>query len=245
MSETVDIRLPEICGGTQTEQLAMVRSYLYTLAEQLQFAFDTVSREQQLLQERTAAKILPSQTPAATFGSIKSLIIKSSEIVDSFSQQIDRRLEGKYVSQSEFGTFTQETEQIISENSRNITQMFRDLQMISEGVDSVADALLEVNAYIRTGLLQYEEDEAVYGVEIGQQEQEGEAVTFHRFARLTAGKLSFYDENGMEVAYIGDYRLHITEAEVARLEVGELRAEKWSMGSYQWQASANGHLTLT
>lgn len=238
----MEIRLPEICGGTESEQLAMMQSYLYTLAQQLQFAFDAVSDAQQQAETRIRAQ--QPQTPAGTFGAIKSLIIKSAEIVDSYSQQIDRKLEGKYVAQSDYGTFVRDTEQRITENSREITQAFRDLRVLTDGVDSVKDAMLEVNASIRTGLLQ-DAEPPVYGVEIGQQEQNGEVITFRRFARLTADKLSFYDGNGSEVAYISDYRLHIIEAEIGTLEAGQIGAPQWNIGAYRWQAAPDGHLTLT
>ena len=37
---------------------------------------------------------------------------------------------------------------------------------------------------------------------------------FNKFARFTADKLSFYDQNGNEVAYISDRKLYITHVEV-------------------------------
>ena len=39
---TVDIRLPNINGKTESEQLAQIKSYLYQFAEQLQWAMSTV-----------------------------------------------------------------------------------------------------------------------------------------------------------------------------------------------------------
>jgi hypothetical protein len=37
---------------------------------------------------------------------------------------------------------------------------------------------------------------------------------FNKFARFTSEKLSFYDSNGIEVAYISDKKLYITHIEV-------------------------------
>ena len=37
---------------------------------------------------------------------------------------------------------------------------------------------------------------------------------FNKYARFTAGRLSFYDKNDIEVAYISDYKLYITNAEI-------------------------------
>ena len=41
----------------------------------------------------------------------------------------------------------------------------------------------------------------------------GQAV-FSKFARFSADRLSFYDRNNTEVAYISDYTLYITNAEI-------------------------------
>ena len=49
---SVEIRLPELSGGTEAEQLRRIQSYLYTLAQQLQIAFDTVSQQQTELPEK-------------------------------------------------------------------------------------------------------------------------------------------------------------------------------------------------
>ena len=53
----VEIRLPELSGSTEAEQLRQIRSYLYSLASQLQYAFDGAEQEQQtaLSTPRTAA----------------------------------------------------------------------------------------------------------------------------------------------------------------------------------------------
>ena len=41
----VEIRLPELSGSTEAEQLRQIRSYLYSLASQLQYAFDGAEQE--------------------------------------------------------------------------------------------------------------------------------------------------------------------------------------------------------
>ena len=38
----MEIRPPELTGGSETEQLRRLQSYLCTLSEQLQFAFDAL-----------------------------------------------------------------------------------------------------------------------------------------------------------------------------------------------------------
>lgn len=40
----VDIRLPHITGPTEKEQLKQINNYLFQLAEQLQWAFNDISK---------------------------------------------------------------------------------------------------------------------------------------------------------------------------------------------------------
>ena len=75
--------------------------------------------------------------------------------------------------------------------------------------------LIEVNAHIKSGLLYYDEAGApVYGLEIGQRTEIDGVETFNKYARFTSEKLSFYDSNDNEVAYISDKKLYITHVEV-------------------------------
>lgn len=238
----VEIRLPELSGSTEAEQLRQIRSYLYSLASQLQYAFDGAEQEQQtaLSTPRTAAG--REETP--TLSSIKSLIIRSAEITQRIAEKLETRLSGKYVAQSQFGTFTQLTEQRIAASAEELRQEFTNWQRIETDVEEIRSSLLEVSASIRTGLLYEQEDGPVYGVEIGQQEREDGVVRFRKFARLTADRLSFYDRNDTEVAYVSDSALHVTSAEAASLTAGAAAVQRLQLGQYTWQLGGDGHLTL-
>ena len=77
-----------------------------------------------------------------------------------------------------------------------------------------------VNGFIRSGILEESEDGIpVIGLEVGQtttslNENEESVEEYHRFARFTADKLSFFDENGVETAYISKRKLYINEARI-------------------------------
>lgn len=238
--EGIEIRLPEI-SGSQEERLQKLQSYLFQLAGQLQFAFDSVNRQME------AVPAAPKQTtPAETFGAIKSLIVKSADVVSAVSDKVQRQLDGQYVAQSEFGTYCRDTQQQITETAENIQQTFRNLQRMESHITGIENAMLETNAYIRTGLLFSEESgREIYGVEIGQQDYANGVMRFRKFARLTADKLSFYDSNDMEVAYISDYRLHVTGAVIHNLTTEETAAQKLHFGEYVWAVGRDGHLTLS
>ncbi|MGM9605294.1 MAG: hypothetical protein ACI3XG_09530 [Faecousia sp.] len=240
----VEIRLPELSGGTEAEQLRRIQSYLYTLAQQLQFAFDTVSREQTAASAQGAGTAEKAET-TVNFAAIKALIIKSADLTQHFQQEVEKYLTGLYVAQSQFGIFRQETEQRITANSQKIEQKFANLQQLESTVAELQSAVLEVSATIRTGLLAEGADgQSIYGVEIGQQEWENGVIRFRKYARLTSEKLSFYDSNDVEVAYISDRRMYVTAATVAQMTADSLAVQRLALGDYIWEQGADGHLSI-
>lgn len=132
----IDLRLPNIKGVTEREQLKEIKGYLYQLTEQLQFALNSINTSSSQVVTNIPIVSSPVSTAStgastqATFNSIKSLIIKSAEIVDAYYEEINRRLEGVYVAQSDFGDFAQRTSQEIEETSTSTTQRFENLQII-------------------------------------------------------------------------------------------------------------------
>lgn len=263
----IDIRQPNITAKTETEQLLQIRSYLYQMAQQLQWAFNTISSPggggnvgtnttQQTAVSSSSGKIDATKT----FDALKDLIIKSSDIVNAYYDVISKKLVGVYVAQSDFGRYQEETSNTIKESSTRIDQLYVNNQVItgkfntidrlvtttqsltetignletdksalSEKVDAISSAadgmadtieqlqtmMVQTNAYVRTGLL-YEGENGipVYGLEIGQTNYVNGENVFSKFARFSADRLSFYDRNDTEVAYISDYKLYITNAEI-------------------------------
>lgn len=411
----IELRLPNITGVTDKEQLIQIKSYLYQLSQELQYAFDTVNTSAGNTQNSSSVENQPypgfsssglkSSDAQVTFASLKSLIIKSADIVNAYYDVINKKLEGIYVAESKFGTYAEQTSQAIEANSTAITQTFANTQVIisdtkeeiygelntigedlsyaqqgiivlNESVDTLnenitnievdiseldtslkntsgvlsgnidsalanagaladaaeaaakgytddtasalvgqigetasdlegkivdangridetngaldnlgsglenankriegaesalesaksdlsnsiqrvsnsiseTDKLLEsaraklqsgidnldfvlsglkeiiigVTAYIKSGLLYYTDAGIpVYGIEIGQEVETGGEKVFHKFSRFTSEKLSFYDQNGIEVAYISDNKLYIKQAEITiSLKVG-------------------------
>lgn len=217
----VQIKTPNITAGSDRERLMQIQSYLYQMAQQLQWAFDTIQVSgggggQPVVQQTKTTYVSTSQDPETTFAGIKDLIIKSAEIVDAYYEEINSRLEGVYVAQSDFGTYTEQTSQEIQENSTNINQLFTNIRTLSDTVDEMYNSTLATNAYIKTGLLAEKEDGTpIYGLEVGQTNSVDGELFFDKFARFTADRLSFFDRNDIEVAYISDYHLHITNASIS------------------------------
>lgn len=227
----VDLRLPEITGANDHERLRQLQSYLHRTVEQLQWAFNQLDGNARdgyvVVNGRALSSGSENQgggsTPKETFNSIKSLIIKSADIIEAYSEKIQAELDGEYVAVSDFGTFQEATNQKIKANSTGLEQLFTNVQEISGTVDGLYDQQIETQAYIRHGLLGYGEDGApVYGIEVGQSNTIDDVEVFSKFARFTSGRLIFYDANEIEVAYISDYRLYITSAHITgELTVGD------------------------
>ena len=228
----INLRYPDL--GPANRQL---QSFLRQMVDELNIALQQVegTASQAVLVAKSAGTGGSGKdiSPQATFNSIKSLIIKSADIVESYYDVISKRLEGMYVATSDFGTYSEETAATLEANSTQIKQMYENIQSIITDIENVEHSLIEVNAHIKTGLLDYDDAGVpIYGVEVGQRtEIDGEEV-FNAYTRFTAGKLSFYDNNGNEVAYISDKKLYITHAEVTgSFKLGGFRDSAMADGS--------------
>lgn len=231
----INLRFPNIQGQTEREQLVQVKSYLHQLVEQLQWAFNTIDTSNSGSIVITTSQSTSSKSTAnaqATFDSIKALIIKSADIVNAYYEEINTRLEGAYVAESDFGVYMEHTLQNISQNSTEIESLFSNVQAILSDIEYIEYTLIETNAHIRSGLLYYNDNEIpIYGLEIGQRNTiDGEEV-FNKFARFTADRLSFYDQNDTEVAYVSDHKLYIGNVEITI---------SFKIGGYVDMVTANG-----
>lgn len=224
----IDIRLPNIDGKTEAEQLTQIKRYLYQFAEQLQWAMGTIEAgigKTVVTKNNGSVSVVTPGKDTTNFNQIKDLIIKSSEIVTAYYESIDSmlKLSGHYTASSDFGTFVEETQNLIAATNAKVMQNIQDLQAIYDENGNIRAELL-VNGHIYSGIIEYAMDgEAIVGIEIGQTTTENGVEKFNKFARFTADMLAFYDANMPDrpVAYISDYMLVITNAWVkGNLELG-------------------------
>ena len=154
--------------------------------------------------------------------SAKPLVTETRTAVTELSQEVDKfklDVAETYTEKSEFNTFKQSTEGSIEVNSQAITQQYSEIKSVEETVKSIDGQVKDVTAkvtategYIKTGKIAEDENQnPIYGVEVGQTKDD---LEFSAFARFTAGKLSFYDGNGNEISYFSGQKLHIKEAVV-------------------------------
>ena len=194
---SIELRLPNIQGGTAAEQMAQMKSYMYQLVEQLNWALNTVESAQSGNASAPVAyqgsKPSTAQEAEETFNSIKALIIKSADIVKAYEETIRTDFDGYYVAESDFGTYTEKTNLAILENSRGIEEVYTSVQTITNADGTGSMDVLD--GYIKRGIL----SDGSLGVEIGETVD----GNYKKFARFTAERLTFFDINGNPVAYIG------------------------------------------
>ncbi len=216
-----NITLPNITATTPSEQIKQLHSYLFQITEQLNWALSTLEND---IKEGTVSEsvqtdssdTLTEKETLATFNSVKSLIIKSADIVEAYYEEINKRFKGEYVAQSDFGIYKETTAGEISGNSTAIEQFYTNLQQIITDIEGLDSSLIDITANIKTGLLYYDDSGVpIYGLEIGQRNEVDGVETFNKYARFTSEKLAFYDSNGNEVAYISDKKLYITHVEIS------------------------------
>ena len=236
----MDIRLPNINGKTEAEQLAQIKSYLYQFAGQLQWALSTVEagNRSNVVQQNSTGSTAKAGDPVSNFNELKGLIIKSADIVEAYAEKIDNilNLKGNYVAQSDFGTFKEETKNTVSATDKQLRQDLVDKQSIYDENGNIRTELL-VNGHIYSGIIEYAKDgEAIVGIEIGQTTTENGEEKFNQFARFTANRLSFYDINAIEVAYISNTKLYITNAEIGgNLKLGKFILDTSNGLALRWE----------
>ena len=243
---TFDFRYPNITGASEKEQLQQLKTYIHQLVDELKWALNTVESPQGgyvVIQQSSQGGSAPLSTvdlnddsTQARFNELKPLIIKSAEIVEAYYEEINKRLEGVYVADSDFGAFSEQTVQDISANSTEIEQAFNNIQKIITDIENINFTLLEVNAHTKSGLLYTDGNGVpVYGFEIGQKNSVDGVEVFNKYARFTSDRLTFYDKNDIEVAYISDYKLYITHAEVTgTLKLGGYLCDTSSGLAFKW-----------
>lgn len=209
----IQLRYPVINNGTNAT--AQIQSFLHQLVDDLNYALqniDSQANEVKVIATTSATKAAEEKSPKATFGEIKALIIKSADIVESFYDEFTKKLEGSYVAHSDFGTYINETSQTITEMADGLTQQFANLQKIITTIGE--EQLINVHATIKSGVVDEVDGVPIYGIYVGQETEDENGKKFKSFARFTSNRLSFYDSNENEVAYISDRRLYITNAEI-------------------------------
>lgn len=219
-----EIRLPNITGVTEKEQLIQIKNYLYQLTGQLNFALKSVNGEGNYNptiishdEENGVEKVTDIEEKLKNFIELKNLIIKSADVITFFEDIVTRELEGNYVAVSDFGIYQEETSNKFVETSENVTNYYESTkQIIANKFELRKD-----NCYIKTGWL--DDDNTVAGFEVGQYTEyveldaDGNEVTRYNdtgFAHFTTEEIAFFDKNRVKLAWFSKSVMHIASAQI-------------------------------
>lgn len=146
---------------------------------------------------------------------IRDAVTEGTQGVYADMESQQSKFDGLYYAKSDFGEFLENYNQVLSIDPTKVEQAYNDTQILHTETESLRDAIVATRANIRTGILYYDDESVpIYGVEVGQTTEVNGEELFNKFARFTSSRLSFYDANGSEVAYISDYKLYITNAQI-------------------------------
>lgn len=238
MSNNIDLRLPNITASTPDGQMKQMQSYMHQLVQQLNWALNAIDGAvagdtSSVVMSKQSKDISPEEA-VDTFNAIKALIIKSADIVEAYEETIFTDFNGTYFAESDFGTFIENTNASITQNSKGVEEVYSSVQTITGTLDGVKNEVVETNAYIKRGWLGYHPrlNKDVYGIAVGQTDDNG---IYNKYAWFIGEGLCLFDEVGNEVAYISQSKLNITDA-VFRGTVyfGGYRADTTDGLAFEW-----------
>ena len=227
-----DIRLPNISASADAStQMAQMRSYLYQMVEQLNWALSSLdSGGTASLPVQTVGQAEPATSDETDqrMANLRDLIIKSAESVQT---ELDA-MSSTYVARSDFGTYREDIDQRITANSTKIEQQFAFAAEIQANTNRVevdfAAYKTNVEGYIRQGIVGYDGTTPIIGIAIGQdirttqtgvETEQGVFDVIDKRSNMsvwTTEKLSFYI-GGQEAAYFSNGKLTVSQIATDRI----------------------------
>ena len=218
--------------------MAQMRSYLYQMVEQLNWALNAldsggaISSASKTTTVVQAAGGSSSDETDQRMANLRDLIVKSAESVQTEMDERVESLSSTYVARSDFGTYREDINQRITTNSTKIEQQFAFAAEIQANTNRVevdfAAYKTNVEGYIRQGIVGYDGTIPIIGIAIGQDIRttgtsvETEQGVFDEIDKRsnmsvwTTEKLSFYI-GGQEAAYFSNGKLTVAQIAMDRI----------------------------
>ena len=212
--------LPLIEEGTAEEQLKQIKSFLYRQAENLNYNLknsDVTSLWRQTAEALSVASNEEvEQMRRDEFQALRGLIIKSATSIIKNEDSFSAHFAGDYTAESDYGTFTEEGNIFINGNPYTIGQIYKYQAQI---VTDVSKYKTDMEGFIKTGVLERETSNPVFGMEIGYNKNTYtvDGVVHENEApakiRITPVKIGFYQGDD-EVAYIKNSAIYFPAAHI-------------------------------
>lgn len=239
---------PTLMGDEQSQLTAMYR-YLMQMSDQLNEAMNNITLanfapEAQKQLTQAAGGSGESKEVQDAKRTLRSMIIKSAEIVRNEMTEISTELQQQYTAVSQqFGTLDQKLSLAIQANADGIRQNYEYIEKLEGRTDETNNYIIHTSNYIFSGQIGTNEVtmEPVYGIAIGegitQYDSEGNPHINGnaKVATFTKERLSFW-QGTAEMAYFSDKTLYVTDASILKT----LR-----MGNYYWKIEPDGSMGLT
>lgn len=244
------ISQPPILSGTEKQQLVQIRQYLYQVSRDINVALHNLTDANfatAVYTPRTSESNSTEQEKQEMkqkLSALKSLIIKTADVVYSEMDKLEADLEGKYLAISDFGTYVEETKHSIIATSTSLEQQIEYLGVLTDELGLVSDQfknyMINTSGYIKQGIVKYDGVIPIIGIAIGQDIKfsatkdpvviDGKEYEFidtsSNMSIWTPNKLSFYINN-REVAYVSNGVFYTPVLGVStQLDLG---VNKWSI----------------
>ena len=209
-------------SGTVDNQLLQLKSYLYQVADQLNYSFENEETRSQALREETVLQVEESVSPA--LDSVKSMIIKTADEIKVNTQKEVETLSGSIEAVSEeFGTFVGEYDATITRTEERFTDVFN-------RIETVNGQIYNYNTYIITGHLFDIDGKSYDGIAIGTNlaPDADDNIVGDTLIAITPDELSVW-RNRVKIGYFTGDRFKVT----ARIDIGD-----WSI------RNDNNYLTI-
>lgn len=235
------IETPPILSGEEAQKLEQMYRYLQRMAEQVQDCLNGITVDNFVPeQQKQISQIIQSgatqQQMTEQKDTLKSIIIKTANIIRSEQEEIRTQLTSRYQALSDqFGDYERELTNNITATAEGIIQEYQFVERI-QALDEDAAGLKEyqtrTSQYMKTGIVDTDDQgRPIIGVEVGTAM---DTDSPQRCARFTSDRMSFF-QNNTEVAYMSNQKLFIGESEVLR---------SMKMGGYVWRILSDNSMGL-
>ena len=239
-----DIQLPNIQGATIEAKFLQLSNYIFQLAQNLDFIVND-------LDGRTGTEVIAGgvsrQAPSSsssgkdkldklTFTELKSLIITSADIVEAYSDKIQTMLVKEYIAQSDYGKYVEQFRSSLEAAADLLKATITGEQCIVTPGGEVET--ININGFIKAGVVGTEGDNPVLGVAIGQSTSIDDVESFSKSVQLASGKLSFFDSTDQmnPVAWISGNMLYIRHAQIVEtITLGDYILDATDGIAFNWK----------
>lgn len=243
MPKGINISSPPRFTGEPEAQLGQMHTWLFQMVEQLNVAMSVVQAQESVTVQQEHggsgddSNVLTTEDLNQQRDQLKSLIIKTAEIVRVEMQREIKRLESSYLALSDFGEYREEISREIEDTASGTVESYAASIGLESYIKDSADLKewqAETNGYIRKGFIyRNEADVPVLGIAIGQNITT-KAVTTDGLEQLevsnqnmgffTSEGLEFY-VNGLRVAFFRNDGMEVNNATIT----GRLRIGNWEI----------------